>query len=352
MRLPQVKSFRDRNQVVVGAVGLLGVAVLVAAAFAFGTVKVFEHRYSVSATFDRTGGLETGADVRVAGVAVGTVTGIHPDFSLGQIVVELDVDHDIRLGVDTTAEIDAATLLGGYYLRLDGPVVAPFLGDLPASDPRRHIPLERTQGPVSLNQVLGDTTATVSAIDFKAANQVITDLANGASHTKDDLPTLIDSFATISAALAARDSDLRQLATNAAAVTQTVASKDQELAGLVDAAHTLLDQLAQRRDELSTLLGSGSDAVARMNALLSEHRAALDATLTDLQQLTARLADTVPAVNTSLAYAATSFPLIAGTLSPSGGFSVRGEGLLVSPGQILGVEQTVQQLLQQLGIQP
>jgi hypothetical protein len=31
---------------------------------------------------------------------------------------------------------------------------------------------------------------------------------------------------------------------------------------------------------------------------------------------------------------------------------VRGEGLLVSPGQILGVQQTVQQLLQQLGIQP
>ena len=55
-----MKSFRDRNQVVVGIVAMIVAAAFVTAAFAFGTLGLFRHRYDLSAVFTTTGGIECG----------------------------------------------------------------------------------------------------------------------------------------------------------------------------------------------------------------------------------------------------------------------------------------------------
>src|SRR3546814_20214300 len=67
------------------------------------------------------------------------------------------------------AEIGAATLLGGYYLGLTGPVEEPFLHELPEAE--RRIPLERTNTPVSLIGALGDTTSQIQAIDIDSRSE-------------------------------------------------------------------------------------------------------------------------------------------------------------------------------------
>jgi phospholipid/cholesterol/gamma-HCH transport system substrate-binding protein len=352
MRLPEIKSFRDRNQLLVGVVGLVAVAGLVVAALAVGTLGLLERRYELTAVFDRTGGIERGADVRVAGVPVGTVTGITPDFQVGQVVVTFEVDDGVDLGPETTAEIAAATLLGGYYLRLGGPVDEPYLEDLPPDDSRRRIPLERTTAPASLNRAIADTTSAVSAIDLDAANSVLGQLAGAADRNADSVPELIDSFSTISTAIAARDDELRRLADNASAVTGALAARDQELARLVETAGGLLDALASRRDELATVLGDGSDAVAELTEVITSHRQAIDGVLGDIGVLTASIGETLPSINRGLAYAGTSFELLLGTLDPAGGFNVRGEGLVVHPGQAENILDVVQGLVGILGVSP
>ena len=60
--------------------------------------------YRVSASFERTGGLSSGADVRLAGVPVGKVTDIDPDFQRGHVVVTFEVDRGVEIGPETTAE--------------------------------------------------------------------------------------------------------------------------------------------------------------------------------------------------------------------------------------------------------
>ena len=134
MRLPEVKSFRDRNQVVTGVVGLLLVAALTASVFAVSATGILEHRYQLTAVFETTGGLTENADVRLAGVPIGTVTSVDPDYERGVVVVTFEVDEGIDLGPGMTAEIASATLLGGYYLRLDGEVAEPHLADLDRDD--------------------------------------------------------------------------------------------------------------------------------------------------------------------------------------------------------------------------
>jgi phospholipid/cholesterol/gamma-HCH transport system substrate-binding protein len=352
MRLPQLKSFRDRDQVLVGIVGLALIGLLVGGSILLGTSGIFDDRYQLSAVFDRTGGLDTGADVRVAGVAVGSVTSVDADHERGQVVVAFEVDRGVRLGPDTTAEIAAATLLGGYYLRLDGPVAEPYLEDLPDDDERRRIPLDRTQGPTSLNRVLADTTDTVSAIDFDAANEVLGQLAGAAERNVDVLPQLIDDFTVISTAIAARGAELRRLTDNAGRLTATLAARDTELAALVEGSGRLLEQLAARRDELSTLLSDGSAAVGELSGVLVEQRDAIDAAITNVDVITSRLAGTLPDLNQVLTQARLLFPLLSGTLDPAGGFSIRGEGIIVHPGQVANIVDVVDDLLTTLGIRP
>lgn len=352
MRLPEIKSFRDRNQVVVGVVGLVAIAGLVVATLAVGTLGLLEHRYGLSAVFDRTGGIERGADVRMAGVRVGSVTGITPDFRLGQVVLTFEVDEGVDLGPQTTAEIASATLLGGYYLRLGGPVQEPHLEDLPPDDDRRRIPLERTVGAASLNRAIADTTTAISALDLDSANQVLGQLAGAADRNTESIPALIDSFATISTAIAARDGELRRLTQSAATITGALAARDQELGRLIDTAGGLLDALASRRDELATVLGDGSAAVQQLTEVVASNRQAIDNVLGDLDVVTASIDDTLPSINRGLGYAGTSFALLLRTLDPKGGFNIRGEGIVVHPDQLANIIEVVDELVGILGVNP
>jgi phospholipid/cholesterol/gamma-HCH transport system substrate-binding protein len=323
-------SFRDRNQVVVGVLGLVCVAAAVAAVFAIGTLGLFEDEYELSAVFRDTGGIEKGADVRVAGVTVGRVTGIHPDYDAGQVVISFTVEHGVELGEDTRAEITAATLLGGYYLRLSGSPEAPFLEDLPTADPRRRLPLEQTQGPASLIGTLSETTTAIQAVDLDAVNQVLRELAGATDRNAELLPTLIQSLSDIGTTLAGREDELRRLAANSEQVTEALARRDGELVALVDTATVLLDQLAARRDELAAVLGDGSGAVAQLTATIVEHRASLDAVLTDIHVLAGAIGDNIPVINESLGDAGTIFTLLGRTLADTGGFDVAVEGFVVS----------------------
>lgn len=352
MRRLALKSFRDRNQVVVGIVGILLIVAAVASVFAVGTAGILEDRYQLTATFESTGGLDTGADVRFAGVPVGEVTDIDADFDRGVVVVTFEVDEGIDLGTRTTAEIAAATLLGGYYVRLDGPVTEPHLADLEPDDERRQIPLSSTTAPTSLNDVLADTTETVTAIDLGLANRVVDQVAGAAERNVDTLPALIDDVASISVALASRDAEVRRLAASAEQLTGTLASRDQQLAQLVDTSDRFLAELAARRDELSAILSSGAVAAGEASEVLARHRDAIDTIITDTGTITGELADTLPVINDTLTKARLLFPLLVGTLDPAGGFSIRGEGILVHPGQVENILDIVQGLLGVLGVQP
>src|SRR3546814_11762568 len=92
LRLPPVASWREVNQVTFGLVSLLVLAGFLTVAFSFGTLDLFSARYEMSAVFSDTGGLKKGDDVRVAGVPVGEVTGVHADFEAGQVIVNVEVD--------------------------------------------------------------------------------------------------------------------------------------------------------------------------------------------------------------------------------------------------------------------
>lgn len=333
-RVLRVPSWRDVDQLRLGLSAIAVLGALLVAAFSVGTLDLFSHRYELSATFPDAGGVKKGNDVRVAGVPVGEVTGIHPDFEAGQVVITFEVDRGIDLGPETRAEISAATLLGGYYIRLSGPVAEPHLEDLPGDDPRRRIPLERTNSPVSLIGALGDTTNQIQAIDIDAINTVLRELAGATDRNAEKVPGLLDSISSVGAAVAAREDELRNLLANTSELTEVLAQRDQEILALVDAGTVLLDRLQERRDELATILGEGSSAVATLTATIKAHRADIDGLLSDAHVLLGAIERNTGTINTSLAWAGPIFTLLSRTLAAEGGFNVGVEGVIGSGDQL------------------
>ncbi|MCR0981734.1 outer membrane lipid asymmetry maintenance protein MlaD [Roseomonas populi] len=72
----------------------------------------------LTARFDRIDGLAPGADVRIAGVKVGSVTGQRIDPQTFLAVLTLDVDSSLKVPDDSSAEITSEGLLGGKYVAL------------------------------------------------------------------------------------------------------------------------------------------------------------------------------------------------------------------------------------------
>jgi phospholipid/cholesterol/gamma-HCH transport system substrate-binding protein len=99
------------------------------------------------ARFDRIDGISNGADVRIAGVKVGSVTANRIDPETFGAELTFRVDRSLRLPDDTSAEITSEGLLGGKYVSL-----VPGGSEKLLTDGGR---ITETQGSVSLESLLG-----------------------------------------------------------------------------------------------------------------------------------------------------------------------------------------------------
>ena len=99
-------------------IGLLCVAYLT---IKLGKMEVFTGQgYELNASFDSVSGLRVGADVEMAGVPVGKVTGIRldPDPMRNQAVVRLRFDKDLHLSDDSSASVRTSGLIGDKFISI------------------------------------------------------------------------------------------------------------------------------------------------------------------------------------------------------------------------------------------
>lgn len=103
--------------------------------------------YPLTARFTSIAGLAVGADVRVSGVKVGSVTGQVLDPQSYLAVVQMSIDPGVRLPKDTVAMVASESLLGGKFMALEPGGEAEML----PSGGR----IEYTQSSPGLEQLLG-----------------------------------------------------------------------------------------------------------------------------------------------------------------------------------------------------
>ncbi|WP_428487912.1 outer membrane lipid asymmetry maintenance protein MlaD [Rhodopila sp.] len=119
--------------------------------------------YTLLAQFDHIDGLANGADVRIAGVKVGTVTNEKIDPKTFMAIVSLTVQDNIQLPKDSGAAITSESLLGGKYISLSPG------GDSTNLKPGQMITI--TQSSISLEELLGKFIFSVTSLNSQKAGQ-------------------------------------------------------------------------------------------------------------------------------------------------------------------------------------
>ncbi|HEY8611903.1 MAG TPA: outer membrane lipid asymmetry maintenance protein MlaD [Roseomonas sp.] len=138
---------RGIAEVAAGAVVLLAAVLFLAYAVTNSGRSAGGSGLRLTARFDRIDGLAPGADVRIAGVKVGSVTAQRIDPKTFLAVLTMNVDSALRLPEDSSAEITSEGLLGGKYVAL-----VPGGSDRNLPDGSE---VKITQSSVSLESLLG-----------------------------------------------------------------------------------------------------------------------------------------------------------------------------------------------------
>ncbi|MFA1546263.1 MCE family protein [Actinomadura chokoriensis] len=295
------RTYRGYRTTRVTVVGVVGIAIALLLTYAYGALGLGERGYAMTGVFAGAGGLKAGDDVQVAGVRIGRVESVRPDFARGHVIVRWKVHGGIKLGPQTRADVRAANLLGGQYLKLSGPVVRPYLSSVPES--RRRIPLDRTSIPYTLNQAINSSTGLVTRLDTQSIDRVLKEAAGIRLPGQKELAAMLADLDTLTTTLNKRAPEVQAIIAGSGRLTSVLASKDRQLATLLEQAEELLDVLARRRTELATALGKGSRAVGTLDQVISKHGADLRKLLDDMHDVLRNLGDGGSLKNLNIALA-------------------------------------------------
>ncbi len=230
---------RRVHPAVISLVAILATAAVVF--YAFNQGLPFVHGFIGHAMVTNSVNVRQDSPVRIAGIDVGTVTGVSPAGQATEINFTVN-DTGLPLHTDATLRIrDRLFLEGGYYLELD-----PGSPSAPIAHDGFTIPLAQTATPVQFYSVL----STFNAAARSSLEHLLSTLnegfspeagrpasASGAGGLKVAIPELtpvLEDVAWVSRGLrGSQPGDVERLLGSAAQVTGTLAANEGQLTGLV-----------------------------------------------------------------------------------------------------------------------
>ncbi|SNR70585.1 phospholipid/cholesterol/gamma-HCH transport system substrate-binding protein [Haloechinothrix alba] len=274
-----MKSFQQFNPIPIALVGIVALVLGVVAAMNSEKLPVIGAGTLHSAEFEEAAGLQSGNEVRVAGIKVGEVDEVNLDGD--RVVVDFRVK-DTWLGDDTRAGIELKDMLGQKYMSLD-PAGEEVL------DPSEPIPLERTSSPFDVLEAFRELSETTDAIDTERLAESFDVMSETFSDTPEHVEGALTGLSKLSDTISERDSELKELLTNTEQISQTLSERDEELVKLMRDGNRLLDELRQRKEAISALLRGTQELAEQLRGLVEDNQEQLNPVLQELDQFTSML---------------------------------------------------------------
>ena len=275
-----MNRYRGPRLIRTGFIGAVLMLLVVAIGLAPQRIVSWASAIQYHAAFAEAGGLGTGNEVKIAGVKVGTVSGI--SLQRGHAQVTFTVDSRVSLGSKTTAHIRTGTLLGERMLILESDGATTM-------KPFEVIPVTRTSSPYSLTEAVGELTTNVAGTNTETLNQSLDTLAATIDRIAPQLGPTFDGLSRLSQSVNRRNDTVSELLASTGEVTGILSERSQQVNTLLLNANDLLDVLVQRRHEIVRLI-NGTSAVAReLSGLVAENERELAPTLEKLNAVTAML---------------------------------------------------------------
>ncbi|WP_137994609.1 MCE family protein [Streptomyces vilmorinianum] len=297
--------FRDRNPVVIGAIGLTLIAALIATAFNADRLPLIGNGDSYSAAFSEAGGLKPGDEVRIAGVKVGKVDDV--DLDGDHVKVTFRIKGEPRLGTRTGALIRIKTILGAKYLALEpkGP------GQM---KPGSEIPLSRTVPAYDVVQAFSDLTTTTEQVDTQRLATALDTVSTTFKDSPAEVRASIEGLSKISRTVASRDQALRELLDHANGVTGVLSARTGEFRKLVKDGDKLFKEITERREIIHALLTSSAALGVQLSGLVRDNRAQIGPALTNLNAVVRMLERNQSSLDRSIALLAPYVRVFTNTL--------------------------------------
>ena len=267
--------FRDRDPKVIGVWGAVGVVALMAVSLNYDRIPYINGMHGATVYVADAAGLNTGDEVHVAGMRVGSVRKLQLDGD--RVRVKFDIDTDVDLGADTSAQIKTDSILGRRALGIfsDG------RGELED----RTIPIDRTSVPYSLTSALGDLSDTVEAMDTDSVQDALDVLAETMEDSSPEVRGAIDGITRLSRSLNERDEAVRDLLDKAAGTTDVLGQRSDQINQLMVDGNVLFTQLDMRKRALSELIVNIDELARQLSGLVQDNEAQIGPALDKLEQV-------------------------------------------------------------------
>jgi phospholipid/cholesterol/gamma-HCH transport system substrate-binding protein len=313
--------FRERNPVVIGAVGLGVIVAMLAVAFNIDDIALLAGGRTHSAALSEAGGLKEGDDVRVAGVKVGKVTAV--DLEGSHVRVDFRVGGSTELGSETSASVRIKTILGQKFLMLEpaGP------GELD-----QQIPVSRTTPAYDVVEAFSDLATTAEDIDTDQLAGALDTIADTFRDSPEEVRAAVDGLGRLSRTIASRDDELARLLDHAEGVTGVLAERNGELVTLLADGDLLLQELERRRDDIHTLLVSTVTLSQQLTGLVRDNREAIRPALQNLENVLATLRANQESLDRSIELLAPFVRVFANTTGNGRWFDTYVQNLAPVPG--------------------
>ncbi|BBZ41502.1 MCE family protein [Mycobacterium conspicuum] len=232
-----------------------------------------------SAVFIDASRLKAGQSVRIAGLRVGTVSGVslRPD---NKVLVKFDADRKVVLTSGTRAVVRYLNLVGDRYLELvDGPGSARALG------PGAQIPEERTAPALDLDLLLGGLKPVIAGLNPQDVNALTATLVQIFQGEGGTMQSLLSKTSSFSNTLADNNETVQRLIDNLKTVLGTLANDRDDFSGAIDRLQRLVSGFSGDRDTIGAAIDSLDKGTASIADLLTRTRAPLAGTIDQLGRL-------------------------------------------------------------------
>ena len=262
---------------------------------------------TVIADFPRSVSLYEGSDVKILGVAVGTVDKVTPMGT--KVRVEISYASKYKLPADVGAAVISPSIVGDRYVQLT-PV---YRGGAVLPD-KAELGIDRTETPLELDEIFGSINELTKALGPDGANKP-DETGTGA------LTRLLDSTARN---FGGQGVQFNQTLQNLGKLTKTLANNKDELFGTVAEVETFTkaladnddtvrkfndslasgaDLLADEREDLAAVLQNLSVAMTEIRSFVAENKDALATNITGLNEISKAFVKNRDALEESLTYA-------------------------------------------------
>ncbi|GAA4606412.1 MCE family protein [Actinoallomurus liliacearum] len=266
-------SFRDRDPLTMGIIGMSSVALLVFAAF---NLTLLEGGTTYHAAFTEASGLKPNEEVRVAGVKVGKVKSVALEGD--HVRVGFTAGSHVRFGTQSQVRIKISTLLGAHYLEVDP------RGDRRQS-PHTEIPTSRTAPSYEVVPALQDLSGQLQKIDVPQLATALDTLNQTLQYSPDNVRRTLSGLQKISRAISSRDDELTGLLGHTRSLTGLLADRSGDLAQLVSSGGLLLQELNDRRQVITSLLSGTVSLSNQITGTIEENRATLNPAMRHLHSV-------------------------------------------------------------------